>query len=308
MGFSPAPYTRCAYATQPSHRVGIAMLYRGDRVVAILPLIAGSALAVKQDRTAILCFYKGARFSLNGGGKVLITPNHCEPLSGPHPLRMRPLPDWAAAPLQRSRVAGDPSATLILRHGPRYIELHSLYNTSILESLPLFKWQLRTSTSDNSSKLIYYTVQVRDRERTVWTGETTKDTIDYPRTAPELKPEVPYTWTVATLIDGEPLVHKGFFQILNKGDCEAAKAALGRLHSLKEITQDETLLKDVLSADIYEQYDLQDDALQSYEDLSNHYPEVATFHLILADMLQRVGRDSESQAQLNIAQRLVTAN
>ncbi len=183
-----------------------------------------------------------------------------------------------------------------LRSGGKHAELRaaSPMQTKIRNGAPTFRW----TVSDPSTEL---RLTIYGDEGIHWQHEIPKGTtnIPYPPDAPELLPDVTYSWVLETT---DPLVlpplrsEAAFFEVLSTEENRQVDA------SLEEISQTRKPGESTyhfVCASVYFDHGLTEDAIAETSKALAFDPENTELHAILARLYAQTGRSEEALREYN---------
>lgn len=254
-------------------------------------LVDGSSIKVEPNSGAVIVlFHGGERYQLAPNSVAALTADTCRSVSGPPPKTLPALHIRQAKQLQGSRVASGRAASTVLRGGMAHIELQGLSATSILEARPVFKW---SAVPDAAS----YKVRLwNDADEIIWQSEAQMTSLAYPADAPTLKPGMDYLWTVSTTVKDTLFKGEGIFRVLPPEKQQAVKDELAALGAL-----DDEAISGVLRAEVFARHELWDDAVTTYQQLVEKFPNAAAIREALAALLAGQARGGESRRQQKAA-------
>ena len=257
-------------------------------VMQTLP--GGSSIQVEAGGSAIVVLFEGgARFRLAPGSVSAVTAGTVHGVSGPPPKALPALQIRQAKLLAGSRVAGGRAASTVVRGGSARIELAGLSATSIQEERPLFRWDAVPGATS-------YKLRLSDADdQIIWQSTAQNTSIAYPPDAVALTPEVDYLWTVTTTADNTIFKGEGIFRVLSADKRKAVQDELAALDQPKadEEAYDEATLG-VLRAEVFARHQLWDDAIMTYQQLAQKFPDADAIGEALSSLLTGQARTDKA--------------
>ena len=255
-------------------------------------LSGGGSVKVEAGGSAIVVLFQGgARYQLAPGSLTTLTADAAHGVSGPAPKALAALQIRQAKLLEGSRVAGGRAASTILRGGTAHIELQGLSATSVLDAHPVFKWSAVPGAASYKVRLW------NGDDEIIWQSETKSTAVTYPADAPALKPDVDYLWNVTTTTGDTLYKGEGIFKVLSDAKRAAVQDELTALGGM-----DDEAVTGVLRAEVYSRHELWDDAIATYQQLSDKFPDAAPLHEALATLLAGQAREDASRRERKAAQ------
>jgi hypothetical protein len=263
-------------------------------VMQTLP--AGSSIQVAAGGSAIVVLFEGgARFRLAGGSVSSVAAAAVRGVSGPAAKALPALQIRQAKLLAGSRVAGGRAASTVVRGGSARIELQSLSATSIQQERPLFRWDAVPGAAS-------YKLRLSDADdQIIWQTSAQNTGIAYPPDAVALTPEVDYLWTVTTTVDNTIFKGEGIFRVLSADKRKAVQDELAALDQPKDDEAYDEATSGVLRAEVFARHQLWDDAIMTYQQLAQKFPDADAIGAALSSLLAGQARTDKAHPPKAVA-------
>ncbi len=171
--------------------------------------------------------------------------------------------------------------------------------TKVLEPEPVFKWADHRKTP-GKDYIVTIKSEISDFKYDINISGVTE--VAYPKTAPKLKIEEKYVWTVkdAKGPDVSPAVK---FSLMDPGESETMADDLKEIQKVcnNDITNPQWYL---LTAALYRDYGLMKQAETAIQNLIQLKPDMAQAHIMLATLYKETGRLEEAKIEEEAARKL----
>ena len=171
--------------------------------------------------------------------------------------------------------------------------------TKVLEAEPVFKWADHRKTP-GKDYVVSIKSEITDFKYDINISGVTE--VAYPKTAPKLKVEEKYVWTVkdAKGADVSPAVK---FSLMDPNESETMADDLKEIQKVcnNDITNPQWYL---LTAALYRDYGLMKQAETAIQNLIQLKPDMAQAHIMLATLYKETGRLEEAKLEEDAARKL----
>jgi hypothetical protein len=172
--------------------------------------------------------------------------------------------------------------------------------TKILESEPVFKW-VDHRKEPGKNYIVTIKSEISDFKYEINVSGVTE--VAYPRTAPKLKAEEKYTWTVKDVAKATDISPSVKFSMIDPNDNASLQGDMKEI--LKVCNGDNTNPQwYLLTSALYRDYGLMKQAENSILALIALKPDMAQAHIMLATLYKETGRLEEAKLEEDTARKL----
>ena len=282
-------FVRAARATEFKRATWGTQLYGGD----VVKTSGNGAASLLMSNNNLIELGSGSSMTISAGRSALqsksktISSISSEPLTNLSGLTMRSTGEGEVVALAGLRSIG--TELTILQTSP--------LKSKIRSPRPTFSWQSNVPTDK-------FKVELFDRDGLVWSKETDRSTLEYPKREKSLSRGQTYFWKVEAL--GPATSYEAGrvgFSVIN----ERNLAMVERLErNLKESFGDDLTgaSYDFLAGTLYQQHGLLEESIAKFEAVAQRHSDAPTIYEILGRLYRDVGSKDKSIAALQRALRL----